>query len=206
MKTENQYLEDLQEVRALMEKSSRFLSLSGLSGIMAGVYALIAAGLAYFIVYQDTGSFPRVVYDNSDNRTALILLGVITLFITILTGMMLTIRKAKKHNQPLMNKITIRLSVNLLIPLITGGVVILITLFKGFIGFVAPYTLIFYGLALVNASKYTYSDVRQLGIIEIVIGLLALQFIGYGILFWALGFGVGHIVYGTIMYFKYDRG
>jgi hypothetical protein len=76
-------------------------------------------------------------------------------------------------------------------------------LVNGYIGFVTPLTLIFYGLALVNASKYTLSEVRSLGIIEIVIGLFAMHFIGYGLLLWAVGFGVMHIIYGIIMHIRY---
>ncbi|MGE5429024.1 MAG: hypothetical protein ACM3O8_14110, partial [Methylococcaceae bacterium] len=65
--------------------------------------------------------------------------------------------------------------------------------------------LIFYGLALVNAGKFTLSEVHYLGITEIVLGLMAAVFINWGLLFWALGFGVMHIVYGMMMYYKYER-
>ncbi len=205
MKTEQEYLEDLKEIRGLMERSSRFVSLSGLSGILAGVYALVCAGIAYFYVYTDIDKFPRVLYDNAETRTFLITLGIVTLIVTLITGALLTMRKAKANNEKILNKLTVRLIINLMIPLAVGGIAILILLNKGYIGFIAPFTLIFYGLALINASKYTYSDIRSLGIVEVILGLLALHVIGYGILYWALGFGVGHIVYGTIMHFKYDR-
>jgi hypothetical protein len=65
--------------------------------------------------------------------------------------------------------------------------------------------LIFYGLALINASKYTYNDIRYLGISELLIGLCSTLFLGYGLFFWAAGFGLAHIVYGALMYFKYDK-
>ena len=42
--------EDLQAIREIMERSSKFLSLSGLSGIFAGVCALIGAAIAWFII------------------------------------------------------------------------------------------------------------------------------------------------------------
>jgi uncharacterized membrane protein HdeD (DUF308 family) len=66
-------------------------------------------------------------------------------------------------------------------------------------------TLVFYGLALINASKYTVRDVFYLGICEIVLGVLSMFLTGFTLLFWALGFGILHILYGTIMYFKYDK-
>ena len=72
-------------------------------------------------------------------------------------------------------------------------------------GLVAPTTLLFYGLALYNAGKYTLDEIRYLGVSEIILGLLGCIFIGYGLMFWALGFGVLHIVYGFMMWWKYER-
>ena len=81
----------------------------------------------------------------------------------------------------------------------------LILLFKGYVGIITPLTLIFYGLALVNASKYTLNEVRSLGIAEIILGLFAAQFIGYALIFWALGFGLLHIVYGILVQIRYGK-
>ena len=71
--------------------------------------------------------------------------------------------------------------------------------------FVSSACLIFYGIALVNASKYTLRDVKWLGVLQIVLGLINTQFIGYGLYFWTAGFGILHIVYGIIMWWKYER-
>ena len=108
-------------------------------------------------------------------------------------------------NQPLWNHQTKRLLINLLISLATGGIFSFILLLKGFIGLVAPITLLFYGLALVNASKYTLSEIRSLGLLEIALGLISTYYIGYGLLFWAVGFGALHIVYGVLMHLKYEK-
>jgi hypothetical protein len=93
----------------------------------------------------------------------------------------------------------------LFIPLIAGGLFVAALLFHGLIFLIAPVTLIFYGLALINASKHTYHDVKYLGLIEIALGLIASFFVGYGLFVWALGFGVMHIVYGILMYLKYEH-
>ena len=98
-----------------------------------------------------------------------------------------------------------RLTINLMIPLITGGLFILAMLQNDEWRYVAPACLVFYGLALVNASKYTLTDIRYLGYAEIVLGLINTQFIGYGLYFWAAGFGLLHIIYGFSMWWKYDR-
>ncbi|WP_310381617.1 hypothetical protein [Flavobacterium sp.] len=201
------YLSDISEIKNLMDKSSRFISLSGLSGILAGVYSLIGAWLVYKIIYFDTttlGNYSDLIV----TETALIKLSMIAstvLLLSILTAIVLSIRKAKKSNDTLWNASSKRLVINFMIPLATGGFFILFLIEKEVLGLVAPLTLIFYGLACVNASKYTLGDVRYLGITMIFLGLLSTWFLGYGLLFWALGFGVCHILYGSIMYYKYDR-
>jgi len=90
-------------------------------------------------------------------------------------------------------------------PLIAGGIVIIVCIFRGYFELISPLSLIFYGLALISASSYTFNDVKYLGLCEVVLGLTAACLPGYGLLFWAIGFGVLHIVYGSMMYFKYDR-
>ncbi|HSN48798.1 MAG TPA: hypothetical protein VLR29_08560 [Flavobacterium sp.] len=201
------YLNDISEIKNLMDKSSRFISLSGLSGILAGFYCLIGAALAYKIIYFDTAASGN--YDDLIVTATMLLqlfiiaAGVIVL--SLVTAVVLSIRKAKKSNEIVWNTSTKRLVINFLIPLLTGGFFILFLIEKEILGLVAPLTLLFYGLACVNASKYTLGDIRYLGISMILLGLLSTWFLGYGLLFWALGFGVCHILYGAMMYYKYDR-
>ena len=185
-----------------MNRSSRFISLSGLSGISAGIIALIGAYVAYQTVYinQDF-AYGKAIITNESLAT-LLLIAIGTIILSIGTVIYFTTRETKKRNQKAWDHQTKRLLINLAIPLITGGLFCLMLLFKGYIGMVAPLTLIFYGLALVNASKYTLNEIRSLGIIEIILGLLATHFIGFGLLFWTLGFGILHIVYGFVMHVR----
>lgn len=208
LKMENEkYLNDISEIKNLMDKSSRFISLSGLSGILAGLYCLIGAGLAYKIIYFDTttlGNYSDLIITQTA-LIQLILIAVSVIVLSLATAIVLSIRKAKKGNDSIWNSSTKRLVINFMIPLMTGGFFILFLIEKEILGLVAPLTLIFYGLACVNASKYTLGDIRYLGITMVLLGLLSTWFLGYGLLFWALGFGVCHILYGSIMYYKYDR-
>ncbi len=198
------YVEDLRDIKAIMNKSSRFISLSGLSGIFAGVIALVGLYAAYNVVYQNQDYLAyRKAVITYESLSLLLVIALLTIALAVGFGIYFTTRKAKKEGEVLWDSQSERLVVNLLVPLFTGGVLCLILLLKGFIGLVAPLTLIFYGLALVNASKYTLKEVRSLGILEIILGLLAMQFIGYGLLFWAIGFGGLHIIYGIVMQQKY---
>ncbi|OEK02768.1 hypothetical protein BFP97_15080 [Roseivirga sp. 4D4] len=204
---EKDYLKDISEIRSIMEKSSRFISLSGLSGVMAGIYALIGAAIAHELVYtSEIIVYEQLVLrDVRGNLTALIIIALSVLLLTIITGILLTKRKAKKEGVKTWDETTKRLLVNLFIPLIAGGILVIIFYNQGLIALIAPVTLIFYGMGLINASHYTYRDIRYLGISEVILGLIASAVLGYGLLIWALGFGVLHIVYGAMMYFKYER-
>jgi len=208
LKMENEkYLKDLSEIRNIMDKSSRFISLSGFSGILAGIYSLIGAWLAYKTLYFDTVALGEYKNLEITETTVEILLIIAysVLIASIATAVVLSSKKAKKRYESFWNATSRRLLFNFLIPLVSGGIFILLLIEKEMLGLVAPSTLLFYGLACVNASKYTIGDVRYLGITMIVLGLLSTWFLGYGLVFWALGFGVCHIVYGSMMYFKYDR-
>lgn len=201
------YLQDITEIKNMMNKSSQCLSLSGLSGVLAGIYALIGAWLAYKTIYFDSStSVPYhglIISESSVYK--LLLIAISVLLASIITGIILSIKKAKKQNETIWNNASRRLIVNFAIPLATGGFFILFLIEKEYLDLIVPLTLIFYGLACINASKYTLRDVRYLGITIVAIGLLSTWFINYGLLFWALGFGVCHILYGFTMYVKYDR-
>lgn len=199
---EEKYLQDISEIKKMMNKSSQFISLSGLAGILAGVYALIGAFVANQLVNNHES-----YYITLESRTfqLIVLTAFLVLASSVLTAILLTFAKAKKEGEKVWNATSKRMIVNFLIPLATGGIFALILLRNEIYGLIAPVTLIFYGLACVNASKYTYRDVRYLGITVTILGLLATEFSGYALQFWALGFGVCHILYGSMMYFKYDR-
>lgn len=188
--------EQINSIRNLMERSTKFISLNGLSGIMAGVYALIGAGIAYDLIY---------ISGQTELTAQLTFIAFLVLVLSISTGIWLTIRKAKRKGVSVWNKSSQLLLINGAMPLLTGGCFALILLYQHHYGIIAPCCLVFYGLALVSASQYTFGDVKWLGIFEVLLGLAALLMPGYGLLFWALGFGLMHILYGSIMHFKYDR-
>ena len=198
------YIQDLKEIKDIMNRSTRFISLSGLSGVSTGIAALTGAYLAYQTIFRDKDYLVyHAVEINNESIADLLLIATGTLILSIATAIFFTSRKTKKRSQNVWDYQTKRLLINLSIPLITGGLLCLMLLFKGFVGMVPPLTLIFYGLALVNGSKYTLHEIRSLGLIEILLGLIAFHFIDYGLLVWAFGFGVIQIVYGLIIQWKH---
>jgi hypothetical protein len=213
MSEQNQQQDTLQEVkdiRRMMERSSRFISLSGLSGVAAGVFALIAVWIARYVIfkeYYDRNNRIFLLDEDQYIRLIIQLTGLAAAVFTaaFLSAFYFTWRKSKKQGVSLWNHTSRRLFWNMIIPLAAGGLFIAGMLRYHDWSYVAPASLIFYGLALVNASKYTLTDIRYLGYCEIVTGLLCMQWPGYGLHFWAIGFGVLHIIYGVAMWWKYER-
>ena len=210
MKNKNKHLEDLTEIRSIMERASRFISLSGLSGIIIGSAAIIGSLVTYWYVYiylQETDK--NIFFDTLSRSTESILLISMNTFIifiiAISSSIFFTTKMSKKKGLPIWDNTAKKMIENLSIPLITGGFFILILLFRNEIKYIVSLMLLFYGLALLHASKYTLSDIKYLGYIQILLGLLSAIWYPYGLLFWAIGFGVMHIIYGLLMYNKYER-
>lgn len=207
MKNEKDYIKDLNEIRNMMERSSKFMSLSGLSGILAGIYAIVAASIAYELF---NFKIDRLYYTNEEllarglHSVNLIFLAISTVVLAIGTAIYFSYRNANKKSEQIWNSTSKRLLINLAIPLFTGGTVLLLLLVYNLYGWLAPLTMVFYGLAILNASKYTYDAMRGLGIIQIILGLIAMHFIEYGLFIWAIGFGLVHIIYGIYLHYKYE--
>lgn len=212
MTSANAHLDTLKDIRRMMNRSSRFISLSGLSGVAAGVWALIGAFVAWrWLSAENTGTTEEwdlhsyLAPARRQLVTKFVILAAAVAGLSLLSALYFTWRRAGKNKVPLWDVTTRQLLVNTLVPFVSGGIFIFVLLQYHLIGLIAPCCLIFYGLALVSGSKYTLSDIRSLGVCEIVIGLISTQFIGLGLYFWALGFGVMHIVYGLLMWWKYER-
>lgn len=207
----DQSLETLQDIRRMMERSSRFISLSGLSGVCAGICALIGAWIAHDWIkdYYSGGNFlTRLVnkhQSTNELKWKLIELAFFVLVAALVTSTLMTWRKARKSGLPIWDHASRRLAINMLIPLVSGGLFVIGLIYHADWEYVAPSCLIFYGLALVNASKYTLTDIRYLGLLEIALGCVSMYYPHEGLYFWAGGFGVLHIVYGLIMWWKYER-
>ncbi|MFD0796763.1 hypothetical protein ACFQZJ_04775 [Maribacter chungangensis] len=196
------YLDDLSSIKDLMSRSSRFISLSGLSGIMAGLYALAGATITYVFLLPKNGEFLTL---HSWNFKIILGILIAVAALSVITAFLLTSKKAKKNKEKIWDATTKRLLVSFLVPLVAGGIYILIKLSSQHYGLTGSLMLIFYGLALINASKYTISNIQYLGYAELILGLICAALPGYGFWFWILGFGVFHIIYGSLIYFKEEK-
>lgn len=205
-------LDAIKAIRSMMERSSRFLSLSGLSGVIVGSMAIVGVMIAYTFLgmrVDQPGYYTKIL--NADGNlnsvvyTFLVTELLLLLMIALVTAIFLSMRKAKAKAFPIWDATAKRLVISMAIPLLAGAVFCIILLKHGYINLIIPSTILFYGLAIYNASKYTLHDIRSLGLMHIVLGLAAAYFVDYALLFWGFGFGVLHIVYGLFIYFKYEK-
>lgn len=188
----------------MMEQSSRFLSLSGLSGVLIGIYALVGSLLIYRLVYSQNCILLEGVFAGNQ-LVAVATIAMLVLFASIVTTLVLTWQRAGRTNKNFWNRGSRLMLTNLAIPFISGGIFVIIFTMREVYEIAAPATLIFYGLALINAAKFTRQEIFYLGMLQVVLGVFATIFPQFGLLLWALGFGVLHMIYGTVMYFRYEK-
>lgn len=208
---EIKHIEALNDIRQMMRRSSRFLSLSGFSGIFAGIYALGGYYCAAWYIRNVMGSLHRS-YGSGEPGTGIledylffILDAAAVLTLSLLTAYFFSARKARKNNAKLFDHTAWRLFWQMAVPLTAGGLLSIALLTYGLFAFIAPVMLCFYGAALFSASKLTYDDVKYLGLAQLTLGIISAFDLGHGLYYWAIGFGILHIIYGTVMWWKYER-
>lgn len=215
MQDENKSLRTLEEIKQLMAKSSRFISLSGWSGIAAGACALVAAWIAHQKIKQFSlenaadNSIVRGTYNFPAGyrylEFQLIWLAAVTFAAAFILAYLFTYLRSRKTGAPVWGYTARKLMINVAVPMIAGGLLIWRMMDMNYYGLIAPASLLFYGLALVNASKFTLPEIRYLGYFQLLLGVVNLWMTGYGLYFWAAGFGILHILYGMVMWNKYER-
>ncbi len=213
MKSEKEIAGTLSDIQKMMQRSSRFISLSGWSGVAAGVCALVGAAFAYPIIEDSSYELIRLrdafQYHSFSlsayMQSRLFKIALITFFTALILSFLFTWLRSKKTNTPMWGFTARRLVFNMSVPMAAGGLYILKLMEAGAYVYIAPGCLLVYGLSLLNASKYTLDEVRYLGYAQLLLAVINLFFTGYGLYFWAIGFGVMHVIYGIIMWYKYER-
>ena len=199
-------VESLNEIKSMMQRTSKFTSISGWSGVWVGVVGMISAWIAYLFILTDFVNYRGVekVLVTSDIDIKIMILGIITLIIACTGGFYFMIRKSVKDGTKFINPVTKRILRKFLFVLVVGGIVGLIFINNLSFAYVAPTTLLFYGLSLYTVERDTIIEIKYLAICEIILGLLAFYFIFNGLLFWFVGFGILHVIFGLWMVRKYD--
>jgi len=203
MSKKQDHIQDIAEIRSMMERSSKFLSLSGLSGVLAGFYALTGVYLAYSLY----GFRPTEIITNkqASDFSEVVVIALLVLILAIGTAVTFSYRRATSKGEKIWNSTSRRLLVNVSVPLVAGAGLALVLFSKGFVGLIPSITLLFYGLALFTGGSFTFNEIKFLGVIQILLGLIAAYFVEYALIFWAVGFGFTHIIYGIYIHIRHKQ-
>ncbi len=212
MNNQKEQLDAINDIKKLMERSSKFSALSGLSGIIVGIMALVCIGISYTILGitpLEPISYLSILNRDGAIDTELLKLLIINfsvvLLASFLTAIWLSNKNAVKKGEQIWDLTAKRMLFNFSIPMLAGGAYCFILFSQNHVELILPATLLFYGLALLNASKYTVDDIKYLGVLLVLLGLFASLYVDKALLLWGIGFGALHIVYGSFMYFKYEK-
>jgi hypothetical protein len=206
MKETRDYFQDITEIRNMMHRSAKFLSISGWSGIMAGIYAIISAYIGYNLLNINTLITTNGINVLSDEEIYyLILLALGTLVLAIGTAIYLSNKRAQKIGEKIWNPTSKRLIIQMAVPLLSGGLFMIFLLLSGNTALLIPLSLVFYGIAIFQAGQFSFREIKILGLLQITLGLISFIHLEYSLLYWAFGFGVLHIIYGLVVHLKYQR-
>jgi len=192
-------IDALKDIRGMMEKSVKCLSISRLSGIFMGIYAILGAITVKYLLKNPFGLI------DIEQQLSIAGVAALTLILAIATAAFLSERKAKKTGDSIFSRAARRVHTNLFICLLPGGILSIAMGISGNTQYITTIMLCFYGLALISVSRYTFNDILYLGCWMLFLGMVNSFFTQYSLIFWTLGFGILHISYGVLMYFKYER-
>ncbi|HEY4539305.1 MAG TPA: hypothetical protein VIG94_04750 [Faecalibacter sp.] len=194
--------EQLEEIKSMMQKTTKFSSINGWSGIWVGIIGLVASYLVYSIILESSFQWHGLAPDESrDAKLAFML--IITLIVACSGGVYFIAKKSKRNGESFINSVTKRILIRFLTILGIGGLVCGLLYYHLSFVYVAPSTLLFYGLALLYIERDTIKELKYLAFVEIILGLLAFYFIYNGLLFWTIGFGIVHLFFGVFLVNKY---
>jgi hypothetical protein len=208
IKEEHDYLTDITAIRSMMERSSKFLALSGQAAVMAGLYALAGSLIAWKILKLHPESMvpnSGMSSPGSAEMGGLVMTALLMLLLAAGTAILLSLRNAQKRGEKLWSPVARRLLSGMALPLISGGLLMIIFWMNGLPAYSFALSLIFYGFSMCNASRFTFPELNFLGMMLIGLGLLSACLLTYALLIWALGFGLLHIIYGLYIHFRYRQ-
>ncbi len=183
-----QAMENLRYIREAMERSTSFTAVPGGGGILIGLTALIAAGLAETI----PGEHRWMVVWGWELPLALFIGGVSMK------------RKARQANLKLMTGPGRKFVLSLAPPLIAGALISFALARVDSVEVLPGIWLLLYGAGVVTGGAFSVRVVPVMGFCFMSIGAVAL-FVSpdYGNLLMASGFGITHIVFGVIIARRY---
>ena len=181
-----------------MEQGKSYFSLKSLSGILIGIYGLATVYLIDKLTSGEGSGIEMVsqlpILFLQIGITAI---AVVFIIISLFTLWIRAKRRAKSEGKKLWNTSNKKIRLQTLITLLVLIVVIIVIANQGYYSLVTPISLFFYGLFLLNLSRFSSKGLVFLSIGEVLLGVAAYMIYDKEIFFLALGFGLLPIIYGA---------
>jgi len=186
-----------------MERHSSFFSLSGFTGILIGIVGCIAIFLVdtmthgYGINFDGFSQLPILFLE-----IGIMVIGILTIVLSLFILWKRGRNKAKKNKQGLWNAFAKKQRINLLLLLLVFLVILILIGSKGYYRLITPLLLSFYGLLLLNLSRFQSKSLLFLGLATLILGIVSYVSYTDKIFLLALGVGIFPIIYGLLTFNK----
>ena len=180
--------ENLRVIRALMERSTKFSTFSGLSGVCAGMASIIGCIITRLYI-PDPGAFP----------VQFLALWSTVIVIAVGADYLLMKRRAAQVGKRVLSRLGKQMVIASVPGLGTGAIVTFYLLQHHLLGSVYPFWMLAYGLAVSATGLFSQREVSLLGVAFLIAGAACLFATGIGLPMMAVTFGGFHIVYGLAM-------
>lgn len=193
-------LKDLYEINSIIDRSKRYTSISGVSIGIAGVFAIIGLFMANGVLKGEFGNFTT-----SQRELVCMYIFGLVLVLSLLVMFILSSFKSVKSGEKIWNDKALKCLYSFFYPIATGGILSFLSYQNQQSDVVLSIQLIFYGLACIAGSPFSFKEFKWLGIGCLILGITSVVFPYYNLIFWGIGFGLFNIGYGLYIHFKYEK-
>jgi len=194
---QDQALRALADIRAVIDRTTRYSTFSALSGFIAGSAALIGSG--------GCGAYRRFVGTQPGAGLNFVMVWSAVLAIAALAQIVLTTLKARQRGEAVWTPIARTAFASMLGPGLAGLAGSAIFVQTGRFDMLAGLWLLFYGCGLWAVSFFAPLFLRVLGVGYMILGLYAWLKPEMAALWLGLGFGVLHFVFGAVVLARYQK-
>ncbi len=185
---ELQAVDNLRFIRSAMEGAGSFTAIPGTGGIVMGITALVAAGVAGF----------------ATTTTAWLVVWAVEAMVAAVVGLVFARRKAQGQNLRLFAKPARKFMLALTPALACGAVLTSVFLRAGLPQFLPGTWLLMYGTGIVSGGTFSLRVVPVMGVCFMLLGSVAflLPWLNRDALL-AVGFGGLHLIFGFVIARRY---
>jgi hypothetical protein len=186
-----------------MQQNINPFSLKRYSGILIGLYGLAVVYLINILTSGEQSGIELV----SQLPLLFLQIGVTVIALVFIVISLVTLwirakRTVRKNDQKLWSIFTRKIRWQTLISLLIILIIIIMISNIGYFSLTTPLSLFFYGLFLLNLSRFSSIGLRYLSLAEIILAITSYFIYDKEIIFLALGFGFLPILYGIATFIK----